>query len=86
MLFHVNSENMSAIINNFSQHMIGLFFLQTKGSVFIAHKNDRWLTQLTLEWLVNKLTNWMNVKRAQQVELVWNIFQFRDVILKVEKI
>ena len=41
MLFRVTSENMSAIIINFSRHMIGLFCLQTKGRVFIGHKNDR---------------------------------------------
>ena len=60
MLFRVTFENTSAIINNFSQHLIGLFCLQTKGSVFICHKNDRWLTLSTLEWLMNKLTDWMN--------------------------
>ena len=59
VLFCVTFENTSAIINNFSQHLIGLFCLQTKGSIFIGHKNDRWLTQWTLAWLVNKLTDWI---------------------------
>ena len=41
VLFCVTFKNMSAIINNFSRHLIGLLCLQTKGSAFIGHKNDR---------------------------------------------
>ena len=40
MLFRETFENTSAIINNFSRHLIGLFCLQTKGSIFIGHKNN----------------------------------------------
>ena len=52
-------ENTSAIINNFSRYLIGLFCLQTKVSILSGHKNDRWLTMSTLEWLLNKSTDWI---------------------------
>ena len=89
-VIRVTFENTSSIINNFSRHLIGLFCLQTKERVFLGHKNYRWLTLSTLEWLVNKLTDWTNDQNSfwnvPDKFLVWNIFPFRDVILKVEKI
>ena len=38
MLFRETFENTSAIINNFSQHLIGLFCLQTKEAFLLVIK------------------------------------------------
>ena len=75
VLFRVTFEN-TAIINNFPGIWLGL-------------KMTDWHCQ-HLNGFVNKLTDWMNNQNSfsnvPNKFLVWNIFPFRDVILKVEKI